>query len=103
MFQPGLRQCITSSSIASRFQDCGLGQTFRSGRHAWRVVGLFDARQTAFDSEIWMDADEAREAFRRAFHSSLTLPAAEAAALPGLSRRIEGERLMRLRALTEAN
>ena len=103
MFQPGVRECVASRSIARRFANCGLGQTFGSGKHAWKVVGLFEARKTAYDSEVWVDADEAREAFNRSFYSSLVLRPRNEAAAASLAQRIEADRQMRLRALTEAD
>lgn len=103
MFHAGVRECVVSRSIAHRFGNCGLGQTFGSGKHTWKVAGLFDARKTAYDSEIWVDADEAREAFNRSFYSSLALRPMNEAAAAALIRRIAGDRQMRLRALTEAD
>lgn len=102
MFQPGLRECIVSRNVASRFRNCGLGQTFRSGKHAWTVVGLFDARKTAYDSEIWVDTDEAREAFNRSFYCSIVMRPEDSASAAALIQRIENDKLMRLRVLTEA-
>ena len=103
MFHPGLRECVASRSIARRFANCGLGQTFGSGKHTWKVVGLFDAHQTAYDSEIWVDADEAREAFNRSFYGSLALRPLNEAAGASLIRRIADDRQVRLRALTEVD
>jgi putative ABC transport system permease protein len=101
MFRAGLRECIVSQSLARRFRQCGLGQGFRSGKNTWTVVGIFEAQRTAYDSEIWMDADEAREAFHRTFYCSLVIRPENATAVAALRERIESDRLMRLRVLTE--
>jgi putative ABC transport system permease protein len=78
MFQKGLNECIVSRKIAERFANCHVGESFVSGRTTWHVVGMFDAHKTAYDSEIWVDADEARDAFKRDFYgSSLFRPANE--------------------------
>jgi ABC-type antimicrobial peptide transport system permease subunit len=37
----------------------------------WRVVGIFDAGNTGFSSEIWGDADQFMQTFRRASYSSV--------------------------------
>lgn len=103
MFRAGVRECIASRSVARRFAGCGLGQRFGSGKNTWQVVGLFDARQTAYDSEIWVDADEAREAFNRSFYCSVVPRTVDATASPSLVRLIESDRQMRLRALPETD
>jgi putative ABC transport system permease protein len=101
MFRTGVRECIVSRSVTRRFQRCGLGQVIKSGKNGWRVVGVFEARRTAYDSEIWMDADEAREAFHRSFYCSMVLRPLDDLASAGLVQRIENDRQMRLRVLTE--
>lgn len=101
MFEPGKRECIVSRSVARRFAECGLNREFRSGKHAWKVVGLFDARKTAYDSEIWVDVDEARDAFNRSFYGSIVLRPVDGAAAGRIRERIENDRSMRLRALGE--
>jgi putative ABC transport system permease protein len=101
MFSPGQRECIVSRKVARRFPSCQLGQRFRSGKGHWEVVGTFDAQKSAYDSEIWVDADEAREAFNRSFYGSVLLRPADEATTKALIARIEGDRAMQLRALTE--
>jgi putative ABC transport system permease protein len=101
MFQPGRRECIVSGNIARRFKDCRLGQTFRSGKHTWNVVGIFDARQTAYDSEIWMDADEARDAFNRSFYCSVVVRPVDGKAAARLRERIKNDKRLHLEILTE--
>src|SRR5207248_2848725 len=100
MFQPGLRECIVSRGLAQRFTGCRLGQRFRTGKLDWEVVGIFDAHHTAYDSEIWMAVDEAREAFHRTFYSALLLRAA-AGAGPAAKAHIEADRSVHLRAVPE--
>ncbi|MBI2925780.1 MAG: ABC transporter permease [Verrucomicrobia bacterium] len=101
MFQSGKRECIVSRKVARRFPSCRLSQQFRSGKGNWEVVGIFDAQKSAYDSEIWVDADEAREAFNRSFYGSVLLRPADESASQALIARIEGDRSMQLRALTE--
>jgi putative ABC transport system permease protein len=101
MFRAGLRECLVSRSVVRRFKSCGLGQKLRSGKHTWEVVGIFDAQKTAYDSEIWVDAEEAREAFNRSFYCSIVLRPVDAIAAAALIQRIEGDRQMHLRVLRE--
>jgi putative ABC transport system permease protein len=100
-FEPGRRECMVSRSVAERFQGCRLGQEFRSGKLTWKVVGVFEARKTAYDSEIWVDVDEAREAYHRSFYCSIVMRPRDMQAARLLAARIEQDRQMRLRVLTE--
>ena len=35
-----------------------LGATVRIGAGTWTIVGVFDGKGTAFDSEVWADAGD---------------------------------------------
>ena len=100
-FQAGRRECIVSRQVAERFVGCRLGEHFRAGKGDWAVVGIFDAQKTAYDSEMWTDADEARETFNRSFYGSIILRPVDDAAAARVSQRIADDKLMQLRALTE--
>ncbi|HKQ38164.1 MAG TPA: ABC transporter permease [Verrucomicrobiae bacterium] len=102
MFDRGRRECIVSRKVAKRFKGTALGEQFRSGKDVWRVVGIFEARKTAYESEIWADADEVREGFRRSFYCSMTIRPANTNASAALIERIESERGRQLRAMAEA-
>jgi len=101
LFRPGLREIIVGRSIAERFQNAGLGEMIRFGRSHWRVVGLFEAGRTAFDSEIWADASELGEDFDRPNYSSVLLRAENASALRAMERRISDDRRLHLKGLSE--
>jgi len=100
MLQPGLRECVVSRKIADRFANCRVGQQFQSGATSWTVVGIFEAGKTAYESEIWMDADEARDVFNRDFYGSVLLRAADGAG-PALVARLEADRALQVRVLGE--
>src|SRR5258706_206173 len=80
MLQPGLHECLVSRRIADRFAHCRVGDSFQSGRVTWHVVGIFDAQRTAYESEIWVDADEARSSFKRDFYGSVLIRPVDSAA-----------------------
>lgn len=71
MFRPGAAEVIVGSAIASKFQGVALGQNVRIGSRDWTVVGEFDAGRTAFDSEIWGEAEQLMQTFRRNIFSSM--------------------------------
>lgn len=67
----GSMEIAVGRSIARGFQGVGLNETLTWGMRRWRVVGIFDAGNTAFNSEIWGDVDQIMQAFRRPVYSSL--------------------------------
>jgi ABC-type antimicrobial peptide transport system permease subunit len=71
MPRAGSSEVITGSGVAKRFRGTGLGGTLRFGMRDWRVVGIFDAGRTGYSSEIWGDADQLMQAFRRPAYSSV--------------------------------
>jgi putative ABC transport system permease protein len=89
LFRPGTAEIIIGSSIAKRFKGTGLGQTIRFGLKDWVVVGIFDARQTGFDSEIWGDVNQIMDTFRRPVYSSIVLKLKDGAAFKSLKTRLE--------------
>jgi putative ABC transport system permease protein len=102
MLQPGLNECIVSRRISERFKHCRVGDSFQSGKTTWRVVGIFDAQQSAYESEIWVDADEARAAFKRSFYGSVLLRPVDPAAAEVLKQRMLSDRLLSVKVMTES-
>jgi putative ABC transport system permease protein len=101
-FRPGLRELTVSRSIAERFSNCGLGQQLTTGRASWTVVGIFDAGQTAYGSEMWTNVNDLADAFeRRSNFSSVLMRARDSAALRALADRISNDRRLQLKALPE--
>ncbi len=103
MFQPGLHECLVSRRIADRFARCHVGDSFQSGKTTWHVVGIFDAQKTAYESEIWVDADEARDVFKRDFYGSVLLRPLDPAAASALKQRMLADRLLSVKVLSETD
>lgn len=63
---PGTDEAIIGKAIRGRFAGMDLGQSFelRKNRPV-KVVGIFDAQGSAYDSEVWADIDAVRSAFGR--------------------------------------
>jgi putative ABC transport system permease protein len=101
-FEGGKRECVVSKNLVKRFPDFALGHAFGFGKHAWTVVGIFDAGKTAYDSEVWVDADEARAAFNRTFFGSILLRPLDDSAAVSLRQRIESDKQLQLRVLSES-
>jgi len=57
--------------IAKRFLGGVLNDTLCCGMWDWRIVGVFDAGNRGYSSEIWGDADQLMASFRRPAYSSV--------------------------------
>jgi putative ABC transport system permease protein len=74
MFNPSLRELIVGQSVAKRYSETRIGGSIKLAGDRWKVVGIFDANGSGFDSEIWGDYRQVQEAFHRgSYISSITL------------------------------
>lgn len=64
-FQPGLSELIVGRNVAHTYGGLDLNNTVKFGGGQWRVVGVFDAGGSAFDSEIWCDAHVLSQVYHR--------------------------------------
>ncbi len=87
----GTTEVIVGMSIARRFKDIGLGETLCCGMRDWKVVGIFDAGSTGFSSEIWGDADQFMQAFRRSGYSSIIFELRDSSEFQMMKSRIESD------------
>lgn len=102
-FTPGKREVVVAQRLASRFAGFEIGGTIKAGPDRLTVVGHFDGTGSAFDSEAWMDADEARSIFDRDMYSSVLLRPRDEAALTNLLARIQADKRLSLRAEREVD
>jgi len=91
MFRPGASEVIAGASIARRFNGAGIGETIHFGQRDWTVVGLFDAGNSGFDSEIWGDADQLLPAFRRNAYSAMVLRLADTSLFEQFQKDVEND------------
>lgn len=101
MPKQGSAEVIAGSSIARRFKGGGIGETLRFGMRDWRVVGVFDAGTTGFNSEIWGDADQLMQAFRRPVYSSVLFRLNDPAEFDKVKNLIAGDPRLTLEAKRE--
>ena len=74
MFQPGLAEVIVGKNANVSYAGLTVGNTISLGNLKWKVVGVFDAGGSAFDSEVWCDGHLLGPAYNRpdTFFQSVT-------------------------------
>ena len=97
----GSLEIMVGSSVAKRFEGTGVGQSLSFGMNDWKIVGIFEARNTGFESEIWGDAESFLAAFRRIVFSSVIFRLRDPSELPRVKLRLEGDPRLTLEAKRE--
>jgi putative ABC transport system permease protein len=64
-FRSGLNELIVGSNVNKAYRGFELGQSVLFGGGTWTVVGVFDAGGSAFDSELWCDANVLNDVYKR--------------------------------------
>jgi putative ABC transport system permease protein len=101
MPRSGSAEIMAGLSIAKRFKGGNLGETLRFGMRDWTIVGVFDAGNTGFSSEIWGDVDQLMQAFRRPVYSSVLFKLRDSSRFDEVKKRIEGDPRLTLEAKRE--
>jgi ABC-type antimicrobial peptide transport system permease subunit len=101
MPRAGSTEIIAGMSIARRFRGGGVGEKLRFSMRDWTVVGIFDAGNTGFSSEIWGDADQLMQAFRRPVFSSVLFRLRDSEGFERFKTRIESDPRFTLEARRE--
>jgi ABC-type lipoprotein release transport system permease subunit len=97
----GSTEVMVGTSIARRFEGVALHETLCCGMREWRIVGIFDAGNTGFSSEIWGDVDQLMQAFRRPAYSSLIFRLRSSSEFDQVKSRIETDPRLTLEAKRE--
>lgn len=100
-FRPGSDEVMVGRNAASQFQGMDIGGTVKFGGRVWRVVGVFDAGKSGFDSELWADGDMIRQSFRRVSYSSLVVRLSDPTMAAEFARRVKEDPRLPLEAKPE--
>jgi putative ABC transport system permease protein len=102
MYHNGTNEVIVSRRTKERFAHTGLGDTIKSGSQSWRVVGIFDAAGSPYDSEIWADLHDVQGQTRRnAGYSIVRVRVPDVAARDRFVAAVKGNQQIKMDAKTE--
>jgi putative ABC transport system permease protein len=101
-FQPGLYELIVGRKTYERMAGMQIGRTIRLQRRDWRIVGVFEANASGFESEVWGDKDALGPAFGRgAGAQSVTVRMQNPAAIRAFDEELRRNPRMQVQAVQE--
>ncbi|MBK9247872.1 MAG: ABC transporter permease [Ignavibacteria bacterium] len=90
-FRSGSREIVVGKQTNARFQGAALGDKVKFGGDFWTIVGIMDANGSAFDSEMWVDVEQLRGAYKRDAYSSMTFKFTSKDDLETMKSKISGD------------
>jgi putative ABC transport system permease protein len=103
-FTPGQREVVLSESIHKRFAHSNVGDEIQFGKGPWRVVGIFDAGGSAYESEVWGDVNQMASDFdRQGAFASAYLRATDPVAAGALKNAVSDDQRLKLDGILETD
>jgi len=101
-FQTGQREVVVSKSVQERFSHTNIGDTMEFGKGSWKVVGVFDAGGSAYESEVWGDVNQMASDFdRQGGFASAYLRATDPISAEALKNRVSDDQRLKLEGTLE--
>ena len=101
-FQTGQREVVVSKSVRDRFARANIGDTMEFGKGSWKVVGVFDAGGSAYESEVWGDVNQMASDFdRQGGFASAYLRATDPISAEALKNRVSDDQRLKLEGMLE--
>jgi putative ABC transport system permease protein len=104
-FTPGLFELTVGKNAKDAYRGVAVGDEVKLGGATWRVVGSFDAGGSAFDSEIWCDANLLNATYQRptGIHQSVAARLVGDDGVAPLERRFAADPRMKVRVERETD
>jgi len=100
-FQPGMPEINVGQQALNRFAGLSVGSDVRFGNQTWKVVGVFTADDSSFESEVWGDVDLMIPAFQRREYTSAIAKLTDASAFEGFESAVAADPRLELRPQRE--
>ena len=100
---PGLAEAVVGKGARNAYVGLDLGATVRIGAGTWTIVGVFDGKGTAFDSEVWADAGILNGFYQRppSVFQSATVRLRSPDDFPAFEATLKGDPRLTVQALRE--
>lgn len=102
-FTPGLYEIVVGKHATLAYRGLELGGTVRIGPGSWKVVGIFDAGGSSFDSEVWADSNVLNANYQRPNNvfQSVTVKLASASDFDAFRQAVTHNPHLQVQALRE--
>ncbi len=101
MFQAGSQEVVVGRRMQQE-HGMTIGSQHEIGRRSWKVVGIFDANNSLFESEVWCPIDSLADTFRRpGSYTSLVARTRDSNEAQELAARLSATRMITVEAVTE--
>ncbi|HEY6549079.1 MAG TPA: ABC transporter permease [Vicinamibacteria bacterium] len=99
----GLAEAAVGKGAQRAYVGLDLGATVRIGAGTWTIVGVFDGKGSAFDSEVWADAGVLNGFYQRPpnVFQAATVRLRSADDLPAFEATLKGDPRLTLQAISE--
>jgi len=100
---PGAEEAVVGRGLAGRFKGLELGQSFELKKNrSVKVVGIFEADKSSYESEIWVDIQTMRTSFgREGLFSSITVALENPTKFDAFAAAVEGDKQLGLETKRE--
>lgn len=101
--QPGTDEVMVGKALLGRFDGLELGSSFDLKKNRpVKVVGVFEAGGSAYESEVWADIDTVRTSFgRTSMVSSVIVRLESPSKFDGFAQTVETDKSLGLNAMRE--
>jgi len=103
MFSPGANEIVVGRAMQREFAGFDYGKSIRLRGTDWRIVGVFEAPGTVFESELWADVAVTQSLFNRgSSFQTIRIKLASASDMPRFKAWAQRDaRLKQLEVLSE--
>src|SRR5262245_37534702 len=100
-FQPGMPELNVGRQAVGRFKGLARGSDVKFGNQTWKVVGVFTADDSSFESEVWGDVDLMIPAFQRNEYTSAIARLSDPSAFDAFEAAVSADPRLDLRPQRE--
>ncbi|HVO10966.1 MAG TPA: ABC transporter permease [Vicinamibacteria bacterium] len=100
---PGIAEAVVGRGAQKAYAGLDLGATVKIGAGTWTIVGVFDGKGTAYDSEVWADGNVLDGFYKRPTNifQSVTARLGSPDEFPAFKALLEGDPRVNIQATPE--